>query len=142
MKVTQLWSWIEIINNNWSIYAKNWYGFCHSKLKREKKTAATTVQQPLPRFIKSHWHNSSNSHWYNSSTVTGTIVQQFKIMCNSFWQDCLTVASTILQQLLARLFNSGWHNCSTVTGIILQQSLARLFNSYWHDSSTVAGTIL
>ena len=149
MKLSQLWSWIQIINNNWSIYTKNWEGFCQSKLKREKKKQLARCSIPLERFINSYWHNSPTvpaqcfiNCWYNSSIVTGTIVQSLKMMCNSRWQDCSTVASTILQQLLTRLFNSGWHDSSTVTGIILQQSLARLLNSYCHDSSTVDDTIL
>ena len=65
-----------------------------------------------------------NSPWHDCATVTGTIVQQFKIMGNSRWQDWWTVAETIFQQLLARLFNSYWHDCSTVAGTILQQLLA------------------
>ena len=77
--------------------------------------------------LVSHWHNSSNSHWHNLSTVTGAIVQQFKIMCKSRWQDCSTVASTILQQLLVPLFDSHWHDSSTVAGTILQQSWAKFF---------------
>ena len=62
--------------------------------------------------------------WHNFSTVTGTIVQHFKVMCNSCWKDCSAVASMILQQLLARFFNSHWHNSLTVTGTIAQQWLA------------------